>query len=57
MIEHKEKAIELRTKIMAKVKMSFTDAKLLTIMMSEEIRKNTLMPKFWDEVIKEAKKL
>jgi len=57
MIEHKEKAMALRNKIMATVKMSFSEAKLLTILMSEEIRKNTLMPKFWDEVIKEAKKL
>jgi len=57
MIEHKEKAMSLRNKIMATVKMSFSEAKIITILMSEEIRKNTLMPKFWDEVIKEAKKL
>jgi hypothetical protein len=57
MTDHREKAIEIRDSILSKVNMSYPHANILAVLMCQEIQKNALMPLYWEEVLKQAKKL
>lgn len=53
----RKKAIEIRDKIMRSVKISFTEARILTVLTVEQMRGVSESKSFWDEVLRECKHL
>jgi hypothetical protein len=57
MMPARKKAIEIRDKIMRSVKISFTEARILTVLTVEQMRGVSESKSFWDEVLRECKHL